>query len=69
MSQKTFACSRVPEGETCSLQITGDDKSHVVSAAKHHLETVHRNTDPDLETKVGNAVDEPSAETPYSTWI
>lgn len=67
MSQTTFQCSRVPHERTCSVQITGD-RQHVVDAATSHRAQVHNHDDPDLETKVGNAVDEPDGETPYATW-
>lgn len=68
MSQTTFACSRVPGKSTCSVQITGD-KTHVVAAAKSHLESDHGHKDPKLEQKIASAVDEPDGNTAYSTWV
>ncbi len=68
MANTTFNCARVPEADTCSLQLSGE-RTDVLEAAKQHLASTHKNKAPNLEQKIQTVLDkaEPGT-TPYSTW-
>jgi hypothetical protein len=68
MAEAVFHCARVPEGDTCSVQITGEH-DHVVQAAHDHMVAAHGlQPGDDLTGKVNRAVDEPPGPQEYLTW-
>lgn len=68
MAEAVFKCARVPEGETCSVQITGE-RSHVVQAAHDHMVSAHgMEAGDDLTARVNRVVNEPAGPQKYGTW-
>jgi hypothetical protein len=69
MAETVFQCARVPEGDTCSVQIAGEH-SHVVQAAHDHMVSAHgMKPGDDLAANVNRAVDEPHGPMKYGTWV
>lgn len=68
MAETVFHCARVPEGDTCSVQIAGE-RDHVVEAAHDHMVSAHgMQPGDDLTAKVKRVVDEPPGPQKYGTW-
>lgn len=51
-----FNCSKWPEGETCSVQMTGDEE-HVLEAAAQHRAAAHQDDRDTAKGQISNAVD------------
>lgn len=62
-TQSVFECARVPVGDTCSVQLSGE-RDHVVQAAKQHLVSHGHANDDQLDTNVTRAVDDQD----YDSW-
>ncbi|MFZ0973665.1 MAG: hypothetical protein WAN22_15650 [Solirubrobacteraceae bacterium] len=62
-SQSVFECARVPVGDTCSVQLSGE-RDHVVAAAKQHLVSHGHTNDDQLHANVTRAVDQQE----YDAW-
>ena len=62
-SQSVFECARVPVGNTCSVQLSGE-RDHVVEAAKQHLVSHGHANNEQLHTDVTRAVDQQE----YDSW-
>jgi predicted small metal-binding protein len=66
MARTVFDCARVP-GDTCSLQMTGDE-GEVLPAAQQHLVAAHGYQQGEqLQQNVSHALNEPVK--PYDGWI
>jgi hypothetical protein len=69
MAETVFHCARVPEDDTCSVQISGEHDD-VVRAAHDHMVSAHGMTPgDDLGARVNRVVEEPPGRQKYGTWV
>jgi hypothetical protein len=66
MSNIGVDCSKWPSGETCSVQLTGDEE-HVVTAAARHRASEHGDVESEARANINAALNDPAK--PYAWHI